>query len=54
MAVMPIPIGNGELVADSEGVVHSALGESYVIGARRHPRGVSTTQSIQRRKRRSG
>jgi autophagy-related protein 9 len=40
-APMPIPSGSGELVADSEGDVRSALGESYVDGARRHPRGVA-------------
>ena len=39
---IPIPSGSGELVADSEGEVRSALGESYVDGARRHhQRGVS-------------
>jgi autophagy-related protein 9 len=37
---MPIPSGSGELAADSEGEVRSALGESYVDGARRHLHGV--------------
>ncbi|KAH9026775.1 APG9-domain-containing protein [Lactarius pseudohatsudake] len=36
---MSIPSGSGELAADSEGDVRSALGESYVDGARRHARG---------------
>ncbi|KAI9459444.1 APG9-domain-containing protein [Lactarius psammicola] len=36
---MSIPTGSGELAADSEGDVRSALGESYVDGARRHARG---------------
>ena len=36
---MPIPSGSGELVADSQGDVRSGLGESYVDGARRYPRG---------------
>ncbi len=40
-APMPIPSGSGELVADSEGDVRSALGESYVDGAKRHARGVA-------------
>ncbi len=31
--------GSGELGADSQGEVRSALGESYIDGARRHPRG---------------
>jgi autophagy-related protein 9 len=31
--------GSGEIGADSQGEVRSALGESYVDGARRHPRG---------------
>ena len=31
--------GFGEIGADSQGEVRSALGESYVDGARRHPRG---------------
>ncbi len=35
---MSIPSGSGELAADSEGDVRSALGESYVDGARRHTR----------------
>jgi len=47
VAVMPIPSGSGELVADSEGEVRSALGESYVDGARRHPRGPVGTRSVQ-------
>jgi autophagy-related protein 9 len=47
VAVMPIPSGSGELVADSEGDVRSALGESYVDGARRHPRGPVGTRSVQ-------
>ncbi|KAF8261690.1 autophagy protein Apg9-domain-containing protein [Lactarius quietus] len=34
-----IPSGSGELAVDSEGDVRSALGESYVDGARRHARG---------------
>ena len=34
-----IPSGSGELAADSEGDVRSALGESYVDGARRNARG---------------
>jgi len=46
-AAMPIPSGSGELVADSVGEVRSALGESYVDGARRHPRGVGPTRPIQ-------
>jgi autophagy-related protein 9 len=46
-AVMLIPSGSGELVADSVGEVRSALGESYVDGARRHPRGVGPTRPIQ-------
>jgi autophagy-related protein 9 len=46
-ATMPIPSGSGELVADSVGEVRSALGESYVDGARRHPRGVGPTRPIQ-------
>ncbi|KAI0306296.1 autophagy protein Apg9-domain-containing protein [Multifurca ochricompacta] len=37
-----IPSGSGELAADSQGDVRSALGESYVDGGRRHPRGMST------------
>ena len=44
---IPIPSGSGELVADSVGEVRSALGESYVDGARRHPRGVGPTRPIQ-------
>jgi autophagy-related protein 9 len=36
---MSIPSGSGELAADSEGDVRSALGESYVDGARRNARG---------------
>lgn len=44
---MPIPSGSGELVADSEGDVRSALGESYVDGARRHPRVTGIGRSIQ-------
>ena len=36
---MAIPSGSGELAADSEGDVRSALGESYVDGARRNTRG---------------
>ena len=40
--------GIGELGADSQGEVRSALGESYVDGARRHPRGgVSARSSMQ-------
>lgn len=34
-----IQSGSGELAVDSEGDVRSALGESYVDGARRHARG---------------
>ncbi|KAI9511107.1 APG9-domain-containing protein [Russula earlei] len=37
-APVPIPSGSGELVANSEGDVRSALGEPYVDGARRYPR----------------
>ena len=38
--MMPMPSGSGELLtADSEGDVRSALGESYVDGARRNARG---------------
>ena len=44
---MPISSGSGELVADSEGDVRSALGESYVDGARRHPRVTGIGRSIQ-------
>ena len=33
------PSGSGEFVSDSQGEVRSALGESYVDGARRHSRG---------------
>jgi len=44
---IPIPSGSGELVADSEGGVRSALGESYVDGARRHPRVTGVGRSIQ-------
>jgi len=44
---MPIPSGSGELVADSEGDVRSTLGESYVDGARRHPRVTGVGRSIQ-------
>ena len=40
---MPVPSsgasGSGEFVSDLQGDVRSALGESYVDGARRHPRG---------------
>lgn len=40
--------GSGELGADSQGEVRSALGESYVDGARRHSRGgVSARSSMQ-------
>jgi autophagy-related protein 9 len=40
--------GSGELGGDSQGEVRSALGESYVDGARRHPRGgVSARSSMQ-------
>jgi autophagy-related protein 9 len=45
--LMPIPSGSGELVADSEGDVRSALGGSYVDGARRHPRITGIGRSIQ-------
>ena len=39
-AGVPVPTsGSGELGSDSQGEVRSALGGSYVDGARRHPRG---------------
>ena len=44
---IPIPSGSDELVADSEGDVRSGLGESYVDGARRHPRVTGIGRSIQ-------
>jgi len=44
---MSIPSGSGELVADPEGDVRSTLGESYVDGARRHPRVTGLGRSIQ-------
>ena len=43
MALMLISSGYRQLVADSEGVVHSGLGESHVIGVRRYPHSVTTT-----------
>ncbi len=49
---VPMPSGvsgsaSGELGADSQGDVRSTLGESYVDGARRHPRGGLGGRSIQ-------
>jgi len=44
---MPIPSGSGELVADLEGEVRSALTECYVDGARRHPRVIGAGWTIQ-------
>jgi autophagy-related protein 9 len=49
-AGVPVPSGGsggGELVVDSQGDVRSALGESYVDGARRHPRGNVGARSMQ-------
>jgi autophagy-related protein 9 len=50
-AGVPVPSGvssgSEELVVDSQGGVRSALGESYVDGARRHPRGGVGTRSMQ-------
>jgi len=47
--IAPIPIlsGSGELVADSDDDVRSALGESYVDGARWHLRVTGVGRSIQ-------
>ena len=46
MAPIPIPSGSGESWR-SEGDVHSALGESYVNGARRHLRVTGVGRSTQ-------
>ena len=44
---MPSLSGSSEVVADLEGDIRSAQGESYINGARRHPHVTGVRWSIQ-------